>query len=377
MPKRIGATQLNARTIDILNVIRTNASFAYQQSIPVIRDSNSLPMVGEALYLNPTLSNEFINALVNRIALVKVNSAIFNNPYKELKKGYLEYGETVEDIFVAIAKVQEYSAEKGAAREFKRTVPDVKSAFHTINWRVLYPITIQRMDLKRAFLNEDGVESLINSIVEQVYVAAEYDEFLLFKYLIIKAVAHGQTYPVAVDMTDIKNAGTSFRGYSNLITFMKDNFNEAGVLTNSPKERQHIFMDAMFNAQYDVMELAAAFNMEKAEFMGKLQLIDDFTTFDHSRWEEIRSESTMVEEVTEEELELMKYVKAVLVDDRWFQIYDNENIMMDTPVASGLYWNYFYHVWKTVSHSPFANIITFVEAIDNENENDNENEGED
>lgn len=362
MAKRIGATQLNARTIDVLNVIRTNASYAYQQSVPEIRDSNDIPRVGEALFGNPTLSNEFINALVNRIALVMVNSAVFNNPYSELKKGFLEYGETVEDIYVAIAKVQEYSAEKAAGREFKRTIPDVKSAFHTINWRVMYPVTIQRMDLKRAFLNEDGVQTLVNSIIEQVYVASEYDEFLLFKYLIIKAVSHGQAYPVSVDMSDIKNAGTAFRGYSNLITFMKDEFNEAGVLTNTPKDRQHIFMDAMFNAQYDVMELASAFNMEKADFMGKLQLIDDFTTFDKNRWEEIRANSDMVEEVTDEELALMKDVKAVLVDERWFQVYDNEAVMMDTPVASGLYWNYFYHIWKTVSHSPFANIITFVDT---------------
>lgn len=368
MPRRIGVTELNARTIDILNVIRTNASYAYQQSVPEISDANSIPMVGEAVYGNPTLSNEFINALVNRIALVMVNSAVFNNPYASLKKGFLEFGETIEDIYVKIAKVQEYSAEKGEVREHKRTIPDVRTAFHTINWRVLYPVTIQREDLKRAFTNADGVQSLINSIIDQVYTAAQYDEFLLFKYMLIKAVSHGQTYPVQFDGSDMKKAGTAFRGYSNMITFMKDGFNEAGVLTTTPKERQHIFMDAMFNAQYDVEELAAAFNMDKAEYSGRLQLIDDFTTFDNARWDEIRANSDMVEEVTEEELTLMADVKAILVDERWFQVYDNEALMMDKPVASGLYWNYFYHTWKTVSHSPFANIITFVAV--NENDND-------
>lgn len=360
MAKRIGVTELNARTIDVLNVIRTNASFAYQNSVPAISDANEIPMVGEAIYGNPTLSNEFINALVNRIALVMVNSAVFNNPYAMLKKGYLEFGETIEDIYVAIAKVQEYSAQKGEIREHKRTIPDVKSAFHTINWRVLYPVTIQREDLKRAFTNADGVQSLINSIIEQVYTAAQYDEFLLFKYMLIKAVAQGIVYPVSVDDTDMKKVGTAFRGYSNMLTFMKDQYNEAGVLTTTPKERQHIFMDSMFNAQYDVEELAAAFNMEKAEYMGRLQLIDDFTTFDNARWNEIRENSEMVEEVTEAELALMADVKAILVDERWFQVYDNENLMTDVPVASGLYWNYFYHTWKTVSHSPFANIVAFI-----------------
>ena len=86
MPKRIANTQLNGRTIDILNVIRTNASYAYQQSVPAISDAQGIPRVGEVLYGNPTLANEFINALVNRIALVVVNSATFNNPYADLKK---------------------------------------------------------------------------------------------------------------------------------------------------------------------------------------------------------------------------------------------------------------------------------------------------
>lgn len=364
MAKRIANTQLNGRTIDILNVIRTNASYEYQQSIPLINDAQGIPRVGEALYGNPTLANEFINALVNRIALVMVNSAVFYNPYSILKKGFIEYGSTIEEIFTKIIRVQEFSAEKAVTREFKRTVPDVKSVFHTMNWRVMYPITIQREDLRRAFLSADGVENLINSIIEQVYVSAQYDEFLLFKYLLIKAIAHGKAHPIAVstaDETGLKDTASKFRGTSNMLQFMKDEYNESGVLTTTPKERQVIFMDANFQARFDVNVLASAFNMEKAEFMGRLLLIDDWNTFDNKRFEEIRANSDQIEEVTAEELALLASVKAVLVDENWFQVYDNETVMTDQRVASGLYWNYFYHTWKTVSHSPFSNMIVFVE----------------
>ena len=64
-------------------------------------------------------------------------------------------------------------------------MPDVKSAFHAMNWRVMYPVTIQDEDLKLAFRSAEGVQDLIARIVDSVYTAAEYDEFLLFKYLII------------------------------------------------------------------------------------------------------------------------------------------------------------------------------------------------
>jgi hypothetical protein len=120
-------------------------------------------------------------------------------------------------------------------------------------------------------------------------------------------------------------------------------------------------MDAMFDASFDVDVLSSAFNMEKAEYIGKRYLIDDWTTFDNDRFSEIMAESDGFEEITDEELALMADVKAVLIDDEWFQIYDNLSKMTEKYAASGMYWNYFYNVWKTVSSSPFANAIVFVD----------------
>lgn len=362
MPKRVAITQLNATTMDILNTIRANASYEYQQNIPVITKETDVPAVGEALFGYPALANQFINALVNRIALVKINSATFNNAYAELKKGYLEFGETVEEVFVNITKAREFSVEKAEAREFKRSLPDVRSAFHVMNYRVQYPITIQDEDLRMAFLSINGVQDLIAKIVNAVYVAAEYDEYLLFKYLIIKAVSHGKMYPVSVNMASMDNAAVAFRSLSNMLTFMKTEYNSAGVHNVTSKDDQYIFMDAEFNAKYDVGVLAAAFNMDKATFSGHLKLIDDFTTFDNDRFSAIVAASDCIEPVTAAELTLMGNVKAVLVDKEWFQVYDNQNKFTEKYVASGEYWNYFYNVWKTVSSSPFSNAIVFVDS---------------
>lgn len=363
MARRIAMANLNARSIDIINTIRENASLAYQQNVPQINDDIDIPKVGEALYGYPAHANEFLNALINQIALIRIKSALFNNAYADLKKGYLEFGETVEEVFVSIAKAREFSAEKAEAREFKRTLPDVKSAFHLMNWRVQYPITVQQEDLRRAFTSADGVTDLIAQIIGSVMTAAEYDEYLLFKYLIIKGVAKGKLYPVAVDVsTDIKNAAKGFRGTSNALTFMATKYNESGVHTTTPKGDQYIFMDAQFNADYDVDVLASAFNMDKATFSGHLKLIDDFTTFDNERFDVIRAESDMIEEVTAAELALMNDVVAVLVDQEWFQVYDNLTLMTDKQVASGVYWNYFYNVWKTVDTSPFSNAVVFVNS---------------
>lgn len=361
MAKRVAVSTLNASTMDILNVIRQNASQEYQSLVPEVTKEFDIPKVGEVLYGYPALANQFINALVNRIALVRVKSANFNNEYADLKKGYLEFGETVEEVFVNIAKAREFSAEKAEARELKRTLPDVRSAFHAMNYRVQYPVTIQDEDLRTAFLSMDGVQDLIARIVDSIYTANEYDEYLLFKYLMIKAITKGKMYPVSIgDGTNMADAAVAFRGTSNQLQFMSTKYNASGVHTTTPREDQYIFMSAQYNAQYDVNVLASAFNMDKATFMGRLKLIDDWTTFDNERFDIITANSDQIEPVTDAELALMANVRAVLVDREWFQFYDNNNKFTEKYVASGMYWNYFYNVWKTVSSSPFSNAIVFV-----------------
>ena len=363
MAKRIAKSTLQASTMDIMNSIRQYAGYDYQQNVPLVAKAADIPHVGEVIFGTPAFSNQFLNALVNRIGLVRVKSATFNNPYARLKKGYLGFGETIEEIFVNIAQCVDYTPEKGAAREFKRTIPDVRSAFHVMNWRVMYPVTIQDEDLKLAFTAEDGVQNLIAKIVDAVYTAAEYDEYLLFKYLIIKQISHGKTTEMQLPAgDDLKKHAALYRGISNDLTFMKSKYNAEHVKNTTPRERQIIFMDSWYNGQFDVDVLAAAFNMDKANFLASLYLIDDFADFDNDRFNVIRENSDGLEEVTPEELAQMKHVKAFVVDEEWFQVYDNNNKFTEKYVASGLYWNYFYHVWKTVSVSPFANAVTFVDS---------------
>ena len=364
MPKRIAMSTLNASTVDILNTIRANASSAYQNQVPEITKATEIPVVGDVLFGYPALANEFISALVNRIALVRVNSVTFNNEYAELKKGFLQMGETVEEVFINLTKAREFSPEKAAARELKRSLPDVRSAFHASNWKVQYPLTIQYEDMRKAFTSPDGVTDLIAKLVASLNRSAEYDEYLLFKYLMIKAVTKGKMAVVELTAGNNKDAAAKFRGISNKLTFVSPSYNASGVHTNSPRNDQYLFMDSTYNGEFDVDVLAAAFNMERADFLGHLKLVDDWSTFDNDRFDVIRANCDMIEEVTQDELNLMAHVKAILVDKEWFQVYDNLATMSEANIASGLYWNYFYNVWKTVSSSPFSNAVAFVEGGD-------------
>ena len=354
----------DASTLDILNTIRMNASQQYQDLVPEVTDEKGVLAVGDVLFGYPGLANEFLSSFMNRIAFEVLKSLEFSNPYSDLNKGVIANGQVIEDIFIGMANSYAYSAEKGAAREFKRSVPDVKSAFYSMNWRVVIPTTIQQNDLTFAFNSLDGVTRLVTKIIQQVYQTAEYQDFLLYKYLIIKNIAKGHLTPLSIGnvstVDGLKNGIASIRATSTKLTFPSTKYNRAGVKTNTPKERQIIFIDADWEAQVDVNVLAAAFNMDKAEYLGARYLVDNWAEFDNEAFEDIRKETDMIEEVTQDELNIMKNVKAVLVDREWFQVYTNLQQMRETQVNAGLYYNYFYHVWKTIATSPYANAIVMV-----------------
>lgn len=346
---------MNATSERIINTIRSNGSLAFQSAVPEINKNTYLPGVGDVLQGNPGIANEFISALMNQIAVINCNTANFYNKFAELKKGKISLGEVIEEVFINLCKVREFSPEKATQRELARTIADVRSAFHVMNVRLQYPLTIQYQDIARAFLSENGVSDFVSKMTNSVYMASEYDDYLLFKYMLIKA--YNASAPSVTVSDTSEDMTTCILENSDNFEFVKTKYNIEGVHNACPKNEQYLIIPSHEKAKMNVEVLATAFNMDKVEFMGHVITIDDFTTFDNERFETIRENSTMIDEVTEAELTKMENVKCILVSSEFFQYYDNSTNMRATEIASGDYYNYFYNVYKTVSFSPFSNIL--------------------
>ena len=123
-----------------------------------------------------------------------------------------------------------------------------------------------------------------------------------------------------------------------------------------------MLVNADFDATMDVEVLASAFNMDKAEFMGHRVLVNSFGDLDLDRITEIFSDDPnfSIPEGFDDVLESYEAIPAVLVDRNFFMIFDNLYEFTEQYNGQGLYWNYWYHVWKTFSISPFANAALFV-----------------
>lgn len=336
MPSIPKKQTLTANAPQVLNAIRANQNYDYQSRVPEATQ-DTLKQVGNAILSSFDLQNAFLNALVNRIALVLINSKMFYNPLRVFKKGTIEYGEIVEEIFVNIAKAHVYDPVVAEQEVFKREIPDVDAIFHKMNYKNFYKVTIQNEDLRQAFLSSQGISDLIARIVDSLYSGANYDEFLIMKNMIVDAVKNGRMTSVTIPEATAENAKsiiTTIKSVSNALEFPSTAYNAQGVLTYTPKDRQVLILDTKFDAINDVEVLASAFNMDKAEFMGRRVLIDNFAD--------------------------LTGVPAVLVDESWWMVFDMQINFTEIYNAQGLYWNYFYHVWKLFSESPYSNAVVFT-----------------
>lgn len=360
-----GVSKLRLATAEILNTIRDNASANYRDYVPVAdpTDQQSVRNIGGIIMNYPALQNEYLNALMNRIGRVIITSKLFYNPWSGLKKGLLEFGETVEEIFVNIAKPFQFDPAVAESEVFKREIPDVRAAFHILNYQKFYKATISNDQLRQAFLSWQGITDLIAKIVDSMYTGANYDEFLTMKYMLARNILQGRMNVTEVAPVSAENAKTivsTIKGVSNIWEFPSTNYNLSGVTTQTDKRDQIILLNAKFDAVIDVEVLAVAFNMEKAEFMGNRILVDSFGALDTARLNLLFKDDPNYVPLSQAELSALDAIPAVMVDRDWFMIFDNFYNFTENYNGQGLYWNYFYHTWKTFSVSPFANNTVYV-----------------
>lgn len=364
MATRPTVKTLTNSSIDILNVIRENATQNYQDYVPkATKDADSIRQIGAIIMDYPSLQNEFLSALVNRIGRVLITSKMYSNPWSSFKKGMLEMGETIEEIFVNIAKPYQFDPAVAESNLFKREIPDVRAAFHIMNYQKYYKATISNDQLRQAFLSWQGITDLIAKIVDAMYTGANYDEFITMKYLMARHILDGhmkpfQIPPVATE--SLKEITSTIKGVSNNFEFLSNEYNLAGVYTFTNKSDQYMIVNSLFDAKMDVEVLASAFNMSKAEFMGNRVMIDSFGSLDTERLKVLFADDPTFILPTEEELKALDEIPAVIVDKDWFMIFDNYFNFTEQYNGEGLYWNYWYHVWKTFSVSPFANNALFI-----------------
>lgn len=370
----------NINGVNALNAIRNDIGGAYAAAVPVAyaegqivdgqpvnkeRALQRLRDIGEVITSYQAHTNAFLDQLVNRIAYTLISSRLYRNPWAAFKRGYMELGETVEEVFVNLASAHQFDPEVAETEVYKRELPDVRAAFHTMNYQKFYKVTISRSELRMAFLTFDGLNNLVAKIIETLYTGANYDEFLMMKYLIAKNALSGHMATQTIPVATLENADqivSSLRMLSQDVQYMSTNYNYAGVTTYSDMSSQYLILSNAFSSIIDVGSLARAYNLDKAELLSRTIGVNNFqfTGPELKRLANLIFDDESLEVFTADELAALATIQALLIDKDWFMIFDNEDFMDAQKNAQGLYFNHFYHVWKTFSSSPFNTAIVLT-----------------
>ena len=333
-------------------------------------DNRSLHNIGDYIMSYEPYMNAYITALVNRIARVIVTSRVWKDKWAVFEMGKLDYGETVEEIFVNIAKPHSYDPAKAETQVFKREIPDVRAAFHSMNYQKFYKVTISNDQLRQAFLSYYDMNELIARIVDSLYTGMNLDVFLTKKYMLAREAINGGIYtvvtkPISGDGADPDDAITKYRQYTNNLEFLKTLYNRAGVRNSTPISDQVIIVPNEAEATLGVKVLAAAFNLSEVDYISKRIPVDsfEFDADDEARLAELFANDDTYKPFTVEEKKALQLISAVKLAKDWFMCFDNFEQFTENYNGEGVYWQYFFHVWKTFSVSPFANAVLFTSQV--------------
>lgn len=333
--------------MNVLNTILANASADYQARVPEATQTN-LSEVGSSIMSYQATENEFLSALVNKVAMTIVRNKTFANPLAILKKGGVPLGRNVEEIYTNPATGTTF--DPTGAKLLERNLPDTKAIYHTMNRQGQYKATVSKAQLIQAFTSYQALEKLLNSIVNSIYSGDNLDEFLLMKELFATAIEGGKLKTVDLEMANINDTDgakkfvKAVKTVGQAMEFPSSNWNTyfdinkdtdaKPVVTWTPLENQVLILRNDVSVDVDVELLAKAFNVSYTDLKQRTLIVDSFGSATNCG--------------------------AVLCDESFVQVYDNLQQMETFHNGEGLYDNFILHHWQTYSLSLFANATAFM-----------------
>ena len=323
---------------------------------------------------SPSMKNEFIQTLVNRVVKTRFFSKVFENPLKMFHNGDMNFGNSIQDIFV------EFGERKGFKENFTREdgskgseesdliskrTPKVVVDYETENYEYTYKVSVSEEQLQKAFLNNNGLQSLCVQLINNNLSTAERDEFSDMKAILCKVtdktptgdkgnfMGKGAIQRVFEDTelskTAIVKLGKNYtpqsicetiREYATELKFPSKLYNLKKVETWSDTSDLVFITIPKIIAKMDVNVLAEAFNIDKAD--AKVRKVP----INNSAFPKLGTDNIL----------------GVLVDKWLIQSFDTVNKTGTMNVASSLTINNFLHRHGIRTYCPFAQMIIITDG---------------
>ncbi len=302
-------------------------------------------------------ANQFLQELINKIVYQTVDSFGWDNPFKKYDGFPVNYGDSIENIFVEVPKG--YQFDKDATDPFTKAKHSVKVLYAKINYEMQYQATIEDALLRRACLNEYGFMNIVNSILRSLSTAKNLDEyFATIRCLNNPEIFGNSTGTVGskefaeLDLSDLSTDSEKAKALTEKIVddytsfkLPKTTNNALQVDTASNDSDILLIIKRSLYNKINLDYLTGVFNLEKIDLIKRIQVVDSFQVEYLDENEE--------KQIAGEDLGFM------IVDTRGF---DNHVALQDGGLIynpKGKYTNHFLNLWKVISFKYFYNATAY------------------
>ena len=344
--------------ITSLNAIReasVSEGTIYHQYLPIVDDQTDIAAFGTPILNNTPVMNEFMNRLVNRIVYTSFENKYFNNPLQILEGDRIPLGYSGQEIYVNPAKGRQYDVNDFAGLLVKYEA-DVKVQYTSVNMDLQYPVTVSRHKLKQAFVSWDSLDNFVMELSNSLYNGAYIDEFRFTKGLVSSAYASNQVQVRTISaisseataksfvqtarelFLNMQLPSTEYNAWAKVGGYGKD------ILTYSRPEDIVFLIRNDVRAYLDVNVLAEAFNMSKADLLGRIIPVDNFDQYDDNGTK-IFDGSAII---------------GFIGDSSWFRIKRQDMYLDEFYNANNRTWQYYLNLTKMYNYSLFANGVVLA-----------------
>lgn len=327
----------------------------YHKYVPEITDTTDIGSFASPILSNPSVMNEFISVLVQRIVYTKVEKKMYNNPLKVLEGDTIPLGSIGQEIFINPAKGRQFNVDDFAGLLAKYE-SDIKVQYHKVNSDLQYPVTITKAKLKDAFVSWANLEDFISGITQSLYNGAYIDQYNLTKGLVSSAYVSNQVMIQKIQAPNTESLAKEFitRARACFLNMQTPtpNFNAwrkvggygRDVLTWSEPQDMVFLLRNDIASYIDVNVLAQTFNIDRSTLLGNIIYVNDFNQYDNNG-NLIYDGSNIV---------------GMLADKSWFRIKEQETSMDEFYNANNRTWQYYLNIVRLYSYSLFSNGVIFA-----------------
>ena len=324
---------------EVASAMYNISSSNFRSTIGDPNETSSLEFMDGLLEYPDTLGVEFMN-LATRIGKVIAHRNILTNKLAPFKMENMPLGYTMEEYFVECAKEHEYNQADAENTLFKRSLPDIKTAFYVVNRKSYYPATITDDDLRKYFVTWDGVNSLIARIVDSMYNGDNKDDYNYMKSALVTHYENGHMKIVntsaVTDTNTAKELARKITEYVSYLTEPTNEYNAMAVTKQNDYEDIYVILNGKTNSYLNIDWLAQTFQLEFAQFKTHVLVLPTLPSTEQGT------------------------IEAIVCDSEIYRVFDQKYSVGVAYNAKGLYWNYFLHHWEGIATSRFANAIAFV-----------------